>query len=348
MFFSLEDKKKKNIKKLSRKEFSQLDIKETEDIENWAIKNPELLGEELLIIASQYGEFEELNKRLDLLALDKDGKLVAVELKRDKADKTADLQVIKYASYVANLASKDLQEIYKKFWKKRGEKFTIEEVGEIFSSFLTESDKEIETKEEGWIKFELDNKPRIILAAGDFGKEITAPVIWLIDEYGMDMTCIELNAYKHQGEIVINSRIVLPVPETEDYMAKRRQKKEKQGGGIRRRAAVEVLLDKGVISEDHMVVFKKSKIPDGSEVEWDPSGDFWRAKVTGKRGRSKNIKWLENNQEYSFSGLAQIILNECEGKDRDATRHVNGYKFWCLAENNETSLSEIRSKLESY
>ncbi len=177
MFFLLKDKDKKEINQLSGREFSCLGLKETDDIEEWAIKTPELLGEELLIIESQYQEFKELNKRLDILAFDKNGKLVVVELKRDKADKNSDLQVIKYASYVANITSKDIQKSYKKFWNKRGKNLTSEDVAQKFKSFLEDSEKELSSDGEGWVNFDLDNKPRIFIVAGSFGKEITAPVM---------------------------------------------------------------------------------------------------------------------------------------------------------------------------
>lgn len=83
------------------------------------IENPEILGEELLVIQSEYANFEETSDRLDVLALDPEGKLMVVELKRDEADDTTDLQAIKYASYCATLTAEEVQKEYRTFWNGR-------------------------------------------------------------------------------------------------------------------------------------------------------------------------------------------------------------------------------------
>ena len=44
---------------------------------------PGCLGEELLIIQKEFSGFDDTQERLDLLALDKDGRLVVIENKLD-------------------------------------------------------------------------------------------------------------------------------------------------------------------------------------------------------------------------------------------------------------------------
>ena len=46
-------------------------------------RQPRHLGEDLLIIGKEFSGFDRTNERLDLLAVDEDGKLVIIELKRD-------------------------------------------------------------------------------------------------------------------------------------------------------------------------------------------------------------------------------------------------------------------------
>jgi RecB family endonuclease NucS len=53
-------------------------------MENWIVKYPQILGEELLTITTEYAKFDKTNNRLDILAIDTDGKIVIIELKRDK------------------------------------------------------------------------------------------------------------------------------------------------------------------------------------------------------------------------------------------------------------------------
>jgi len=105
----------------------------------------------------------------------------------------------------------------------------------------------------GFADFELDDRPRVMLAAGDFGTEITSPVLWLQQEYGIDISCIRLSAYEHDGEYLIQGQRVIPVPEAEEYMTKRREKDERQQSN-RRRSTFSVLIDRGVLREGRATV----------------------------------------------------------------------------------------------
>ena len=63
------------ITKLKEYTFSELKFKEREHLQEWLADNPESLGEELLIIQKEFDGFNDTKERLDLLALDKQGRL---------------------------------------------------------------------------------------------------------------------------------------------------------------------------------------------------------------------------------------------------------------------------------
>ena len=63
--------------------FKEQKLKERQHLQEWIAKNPEVLGEELLIIQKEFDGFSDTHERLDLLALDKGGKLVVIENKLD-------------------------------------------------------------------------------------------------------------------------------------------------------------------------------------------------------------------------------------------------------------------------
>ena len=65
----------------------------------WPI-TPASWVKDLLIIGKEFSGFDRTNARLDLLAVDTDGKLVVIELKRDDTGTDAHWQAIKYASYL--------------------------------------------------------------------------------------------------------------------------------------------------------------------------------------------------------------------------------------------------------
>ena len=81
-------------------DFRQLGIRERRDIQEWVAANPTILGEKLLVITKEFSGFDRTNERLDLLAVDEDGKLVVIELKRDDSGTDVHWQAIKYASYL--------------------------------------------------------------------------------------------------------------------------------------------------------------------------------------------------------------------------------------------------------
>ena len=67
--------------KIREVDFASLGLQER-DIQDWVVANPGILGDDLLIIAKEFSDFDRTKERLDLLAVDPDGKLVIIELKR--------------------------------------------------------------------------------------------------------------------------------------------------------------------------------------------------------------------------------------------------------------------------
>ena len=61
----------------------------------------DVLGDDLLVIAEEYGEWEDARRRIDLLALDKQRRLVVIELKRTETGGHMELQAIRYAAMVS-------------------------------------------------------------------------------------------------------------------------------------------------------------------------------------------------------------------------------------------------------
>ena len=70
--------------------YSQLNLRERFDIQEWIAGKPEILGEPLLIISKEL--ILPSGRRLDLLAVDKDGALVVIELKRDNSGSDVEWQ----------------------------------------------------------------------------------------------------------------------------------------------------------------------------------------------------------------------------------------------------------------
>ena len=82
-------------------------------LEEIIFKDPRVLSDQWMLIGRQVQT--SFNKYIDLLALDSSGSIVIIELKKDKTPRETVAQTIDYASWVKNLDSTDLANIYEDF-----------------------------------------------------------------------------------------------------------------------------------------------------------------------------------------------------------------------------------------
>lgn len=82
-------------------------------LEDYIERDPTLLGDKLLLIGRQvptgHGGY------IDLLAVDSDGSVHVLELKRDKTPRDVVAQVLDYASWVASLTHQEVVDIFEKY-----------------------------------------------------------------------------------------------------------------------------------------------------------------------------------------------------------------------------------------
>jgi hypothetical protein len=82
-------------------------------IEDAAEADPKFLGLDVMIIGRQV--ITEFGTRLDLLAVDADGDLVAIELKRDRTPRDVIAQVLDYGSWLVGLGYDDIVSLYRTY-----------------------------------------------------------------------------------------------------------------------------------------------------------------------------------------------------------------------------------------
>jgi hypothetical protein len=195
--------------------FVELDVQERRDLEEWIKANPAILGTNLLIVSTEYDRFDKSDKRLDLLAIDEDGKLVVIELKRDASGTLADLQALRYAAFCSLLQLRDVVAL-------RAE-FTGADIADVETE-IKQFIKNTEFKD-------FDNKPRIILAAGGFDdQELTSCILWL-REFNVGITCVEITPYRDPSneKIILVPRVIIPLPEAKDFIVGKENKEATQG-----------------------------------------------------------------------------------------------------------------------
>jgi hypothetical protein len=106
---------KKTASEVSRATLSQLQLKKRYDLQESVFQNPRILGEDLLIITSEFSEFDKTDERLDVLAMDRSGVLSVAESKRSAVRTSAELQALRYAPYCSTMSLTDLSDLLAEF-----------------------------------------------------------------------------------------------------------------------------------------------------------------------------------------------------------------------------------------
>lgn len=206
-----------NITKLEQRLFSDLGFRERDHLQEWIAKNPDVLGEELLIIQKEFQGFNDTKERLDLLALDKEGGLIIIENKLDDTGTDVVWQGLKYTSYCSTLTNEQIMKIYQEYLESNGGGDAKENILEFL---------ERETDEDLLLN---SNDQRIFFIANNYRKEVTSTVLWLLD-HDIQIRCFKATPYSLGKELFLQIEQIIPLPETAEYMIDAKEKeKEKKG-----------------------------------------------------------------------------------------------------------------------
>lgn len=204
------------LEKINSTAFTSNQILE-QNLQKIILQRPEILGEELLIISEEYCAWQDSKKRIDLLAIDQDGSLVVIEIKRDNGFHM-DLQAVRYAGMLSQMNYDNIVETYQVFLDKNFEQH-VSAKDEI-QRFLAKFNEDIA---------EFASDIRIILVSNEFSKEITAVSLWLRTK-NVDIKCVKLEHYRDEENqsTYIDSDVIIPLKEAEDYLISIQKKEDRQ------------------------------------------------------------------------------------------------------------------------
>lgn len=171
-----------------------------EHLEHWIAAKPMLLGEPLLIFGRQV-QIPDTKDRLDLLAIDPQGMIVVIELKRGHIKDPVDVQSLRYASYLAKWRFEDFENVARNYFGKIGDpEFNF---NDTFESFCGESGvDEIP---------DLNKDQRIIIVGSAVREKLGSVALWLRD-HNVDIKLIEVAAYKEGDTVLIEPSTIIPMP----------------------------------------------------------------------------------------------------------------------------------------
>lgn len=205
--------KEKQIAEVNTTQFGTEGIQERTDLQAALRDKITVISQDTMVIAEEFSGWTEGARRIDLLGIDKQANLVVIELKRDDTGAHMELQALRYAAMVSTLTFNRAVEIHQQYLDRRGMEQNAEEA---ILEFL------------GWedpLEEQFPADVRIVLASGDFSKELTTAVMWL-NERDLDIRCVRLQPYKLGEEVLLNIEQIIPLPEAEEYQVKVREQAE--------------------------------------------------------------------------------------------------------------------------
>ena len=203
-----------SFRAITQTSFVDLKIRERDDIQRLLRSQIDVLGDELYVLSEEFGDWDDCRRRIDLLAIDPQANLVVIELKRTNDGGHMELQAIRYASMVSAMTFEKAVAIHGMFLARMGD--SAEDAQSRILAFLGWDDPDEES-------FAPD--VRIILAAEDFGKELTTAVLWL-RERNIDIRCVRLRPYQDGESTFVDVQQIIPLPEANEYQVQLREKEQ--------------------------------------------------------------------------------------------------------------------------
>ena len=310
---------------------SALGIMETAHLEQWVVSHPEVLGGDVMIVATQYDRWSSADgvtakERLDILGLDTSGQLVVVELKRG-TDARIHLQAITYASLVAGFDKETLAQAHSEY-------LTRSSPTGVAVSTLEAAEKLQGHVGEGWdLDSDVLTRPRIVLIAEEFTAQTYTTVKWLTDlapTLSIEMRTV--NAFRiaeHVAPCIVFRRLFPVDDPTDRVLTPGLSRVDPIGAKIAERTRR---------ARSTHVLYEHDSIPAGSIIKLNVAGtvnaaiaaqvDSWiqadtaRGEAEWTRNRHRPLRWRvstdEAERDWTPTGLAVHIIREATGKTFDA------------------------------
>ncbi|MDP8970641.1 MAG: MGMT family protein [Actinomycetota bacterium] len=293
----------------SRISLSDAGLREREHLQEWVLAHPEILGDDVRIVTFEFdrwitGAGEATWERLDVLALDRAGRLVLAELKRGRAPDAVMVQALNYAAMASRFNLDELVEVFGTHGASQtSAEGVIEELRDWAPSLSDES----------------LSPPRIVLIAEDFGPVLTNTAMFLIEQ-GLDLRLIRAQLYRLGETLALTTSQVLPVPEAEEFMVRPRSGAPTQRAtraAAKRRASIpERLVASGIFTEGeelHIVV------PPGVGEDREAVSTWLAQEPTRKLVRWHNdpatpLEWAADGQRHNMTTLIRTIVETATGE----------------------------------
>lgn len=173
-----------------------------EILETWIANDPKIIGLDVLVIGRQV--VTESKGRIDILALDRNGGLVILELKRDRTPRDIVAQILDYASWVASLSTKRVHEIAMEKMETRLEIAFREH----FDSPLPEN---------------LNSTHSMVIIASEFDASSKRIVEYLAEEHDLGINTAFFNLFEENGQQLLATNWLMDQQEVTERAESRKK-----------------------------------------------------------------------------------------------------------------------------
>ncbi len=179
--------------------FEPLRFGEERDFEDLLEKDATLVLGEPLCIISRQPPLSTSKQKIDLLALDRHGNCVIIELKRGKPSRTAITQILEYAAGVSQLSFIELERLAYRWCQQQGTPF---------SSLIARHSEFFEYEPGDIRKSAFNRKQRLVLVSEGVDARVLEVAEYL-RTLGLDLTYISYFSYHAPDEILVATETVL-------------------------------------------------------------------------------------------------------------------------------------------
>jgi hypothetical protein len=218
-----------DIRSLKPVTFEKVNLRERGDLQRLLRDRIDIITEDGMVLAEEFGTWEDSGRRIDLLVLDKEANLVVVELKRTDNGGHMELQAIRYAAMVSTMTFTQAVEAHEEYLRHRGSTQNAKDALLQFLGWEEEADQHFA------------EAVRIVLVSADFSKEITTTALWL-NERGLDIRCVRLKPYEMNSSVVLDVQQLIPLPEVQDYIIQVGNKRRTEQASTNRRWDLETFI----------------------------------------------------------------------------------------------------------
>ncbi|SBT92221.1 hypothetical protein GA0115233_104158 [Streptomyces sp. DI166] len=323
-----------------------LGLRERADLQKWIINDPSLVEPGLLILTEEYDKWatsagDRLRDRLDLLALDTEGHLVVIELKRDGAPDDAHLQAITYAAMVSRFTEDDLARIHCEFLRRSGRECDAQEALRALREHCGDD-----------LDVALLKQPRLVLVARSFPRQVTSTTVWL-SEMGLDIKLVQFRLWDTGAGHVMTTSVLYPVPGMEEFtvVPARTEKAEttqRAANSVRNRKAVLRILDNGAVKPGQTLRFRsfpESLAWNNDDMDQWVAEDPARGRATWTGHRLRPLRWEYDDADYAPTSLVKTMVEQLTGSRPNT---VYGTRYWVdTAGRDLAELAELPAGTES-